>query len=116
MPRWNVQREDGKWACFSTIVDAYITGFSDEEEYENWRKEEYGRSWEPARRCNLMSVDETLDALCMNRSYAEVIEQLSFVGLDTPENIKKILDIRKQCYEELEHDPLYLDDDEKVIL
>lgn len=116
MPRFNVQRADDKWACFSTIVDAFVTDFLDEEEYEKWRKEEYGRAgWSPVRDCNLMTVDEALDAICLNKSYTEVVAHLRSVGLDTPENIAKILDIRKQCYEELEHDPLYLDDDEKVI-
>lgn len=43
MGRYNVEY-NGKWAAFSTIVDAFITEFMDKEKYEEWRKEEYGRS------------------------------------------------------------------------
>ena len=111
MPRFNVQRADGKWACFSTIVDAFVTGFADEEEYEEWRKQEYGRAgYRPVRECNIMTVEEAISAICNNRSYAEVVNQLKWAELDTPENLTTVLKKRRKCYEDLEHDPLYWDE------
>ena len=59
MPRYNVQRpSDGKWACFSSIVDDYITDFMPESEYQAWREEEYGRQAGPLREANQMSYEE----------------------------------------------------------
>ena len=34
---------NGKWACFYSIIDDFITTFTDLKEYDAWRKEEYGR-------------------------------------------------------------------------
>ena len=110
MGRCNVRREDGKWACFSTVVDAFITPFVSEKRYEAWLRKEYGRSWRPVSGGYKMPFDETLDAICLNRTREEVIEQLKFAGINTPEVLKKIRAIRAQCYVELENDPKYLDE------
>lgn len=40
MPRYNVEHK-GKWACFSSVVDDFITWFMPKTDYEIWRKEEY---------------------------------------------------------------------------
>lgn len=37
MPRYNVEY-NGKWACFSSIVDGFVTEFMNKSEYEEWRK------------------------------------------------------------------------------
>ena len=59
MPRYNVQRpSDGKWACFSSIVDDYITDFMPENEYQAWREEEYGRQAGPLREANQMTYEK----------------------------------------------------------
>lgn len=114
MPRYNVQREDGKWACFSTISNAYISDFVDEDKYEDWRKGEYGQAgYLPVRECNAMTVEESLRDICLNRSYDEAIKLIKKAGIATQDNIIKVLEIRRKYYEELEHDPLY--DDQKVI-
>jgi hypothetical protein len=43
MPRYNVQRpSDGKWACFSTVTDSFITKWMRENRYQAWRRKEYG--------------------------------------------------------------------------
>ena len=42
MPRYNVQNKEGKWACFSAIVDDFITDFMPRNEYQAWREREYG--------------------------------------------------------------------------
>ena len=60
MPRFNVQRDDGLWACFSTVCDGFITDFLPRDEYDQWRKNEYGTNWSPIEQCNLMSYEEAL--------------------------------------------------------
>ena len=35
MPRYNVQYKN-KWACFSSIIDDFVTCFLDKYEYEKW--------------------------------------------------------------------------------
>ena len=109
MPRYNIEA-DGEWACFSTIVDAYITPFVSEKRYEAWLRGEYGRSWKPVSEGYKMPFEDTLDAICLNRTREEVIEQLEFAGINTPGVIEKIRVIRMQCYVELEHDPKYYDE------
>ena len=60
MPRYNVQHE-GKWACFSSISDDFVTGFMDKESYEKWRKAEYGlHDCEPAEKCNTETMHRVL--------------------------------------------------------
>lgn len=59
MPRFNVKRADGMWACFSTVVDDYITEFMPKDSYEEWRKEQYGvANYQPAEECNIMDYEE----------------------------------------------------------
>ncbi len=59
MPRFNVKRPaDGYWACFSTIVDDYITDFMPEDEYQAFREEEYGKSAGPLSQANQMTYEE----------------------------------------------------------
>lgn len=60
MPRFNVEH-DGMWACFSTIVEDFITPFMPLEKYEQWRDEEYGRSKCPLEIANRMDYDEALE-------------------------------------------------------
>ena len=112
MPRYNVQREDGKCACFSSVVDAFITPFLDEEEYENWRKEEYLKDFRPVKDGYKQTLSDTLDSLCLNKTFNEVLENLKFAGIDTPDIIKKVKEIRKQCYEDCDNDPMFYDEPE----
>jgi hypothetical protein len=60
MPRFNVQHPETKqWRCFSSIIDDYVTDWMDEEDYEKWRKFEYGAAnFSPVRECNLMTFEE----------------------------------------------------------
>ena len=103
MPRFNVKRQDGKWACFSSVSDSYITKFMSEKQYDRWRKAEYGRcDYRPIREgnCNMMSVDETILSISLNRDEEEGIHELKIVGLATPENLTKLRDILKEREEE----------------
>lgn len=59
MPRYNVQHPVSKqWRCFSTIVDAYVTDWMDEERYEMWRHHVYGAKCGLLRDANLMDYEE----------------------------------------------------------
>ena len=72
MPRYNVQHPETKqWRCFSSIVDDYVTDWMDEEQYEAWRREEYGRRCGPVREANLMSLEEAEEAIRFREEYNE---------------------------------------------
>lgn len=80
MPRYNVEYQ-GKWACFSGIVDDFITGFMDKPAYEKWRMEEYGNRAYPLQMCNSMTIDEATFALCANKSREYVTSRAKEVGI-----------------------------------
>lgn len=80
MPRYNVE-VDGKWACFSSVVDSFITPFMPLEEYEKWRDEEYGWSKEPLKSANKMSLKDALFSLSLNKSDREIMECMREAGL-----------------------------------
>lgn len=59
MPRYNVQHPVTKeWRCFSTVIDDYVTDWMDEESYQKWRLEEYGKSAGEIKDANLMDYEE----------------------------------------------------------
>jgi len=61
MPRYNVQNPDtGLWACFSGISDEFITDWMPKDEYEAWRRKQYGVDIEPAEACNMMDYEEAM--------------------------------------------------------
>lgn len=81
MSRYNVE-VDGKWACFSSVVNAFVTPFMEKEEYESWRREEYGRAYfKPAETCNRMTLAECLKAISLTRTDEEICQELLRVGL-----------------------------------
>lgn len=79
MPRYNVEL-DGEWACFSGIVDAFITPFIPRDDYERWRRDEYGKS-APLEQANRMTLREAMARLSTNRSDAEILQNLRDAGL-----------------------------------
>ena len=80
MPRFNV-RFGEKWACFSTIVDAFITPFMSAHNYDEWRKVAYGREYVPIERANQMLLRDAISNLILNKSDEEIVENLRFSGL-----------------------------------
>lgn len=64
MPRYNVCY-DGKWACYSSIVDDFITEFMPIKEYELWRRFEYGNEKKPLDQ-NSMNINEAVLGMCIN--------------------------------------------------
>lgn len=75
MPRYNVEA-DGKWACFSSVVDAFITPFMPLEEYEKWRKSEYGKPTKPLDQANKITLTEALASLSLNKTDKEIVQNL----------------------------------------
>lgn len=87
MPRYNVEY-DGKWACFSSIVDGFVTEFMNKAEYEEWRKKEYGvNGYEPAEKCNRMSMEEAIERIKMSAEFEEKEAVQCLVESGLPQDI-----------------------------
>jgi len=85
MPRYNVEH-NGKWACFSTISDGFITKFTDKADHEAWRLLEYGRAdYLPAEKCNVMTIGEAVSAAALSNEKEAVINDLIEAGIDNLE-------------------------------
>jgi hypothetical protein len=85
MPRYNVEH-NGKWACFSSISDGFITEFINKSEYEEWRKEQYGEhGHEPAEKRNMITMKEAAFFIRLNRTHEEAMECLLECGLPESE-------------------------------
>jgi hypothetical protein len=98
MPRYNVNYHD-KWACFSSIVDGFVTKFMDEDRYEAWRIRKYGmHDYRPAEQCNLMTMKEAVSSIRIYNSHDESIKELISCGLDQEESEKLIYDIETEHY------------------
>lgn len=80
MPRYNVEL-DGEWACFSGVVDAFVTPFMPRYSYELWRQDEYGKHCGPPEQANRMTLREAMSRLSTNRSDAEILQNLRDAGL-----------------------------------
>ena len=102
MPRFSVEYK-GKWACYSTIVDAFITKFSDKAEHEEWRLKEYGTDYEPIENCNIMTMAGAIENSCLNRTKEEVIKNLTNHGMSENE--------AEELYDKYKIDPDDEDDD-----
>lgn len=92
MGRYNVEYK-GKWAAFSTIIDAFITEFMDKEKYEEWRKEEYGRdNYVPVEEAAIKTMEEATFSIRLNRSHDQALECLRESGLPEDECEKFLYD------------------------
>lgn len=70
----------GKWACFSSIVDDFITEFMPLDEYERWRDLEYGKIKSNLNKANKMDIEEALQIIKNihgERRYDEVVEYIN---------------------------------------
>lgn len=87
MPKYNVKNSKGEWACFSGIIDEFVTSFMPKDVYEKWRIKEYNyteKDYEPAEKCNTMTLEEALFSLSLNHTDKAIIENLAFAGLILP--------------------------------
>ena len=84
MPRFNVE-SDGKWACFSSVPDEFITPFMTREEYEKWREEQYGAENIPIEQANQKTLADALFRLSMAHTDTQICDNLRAAGLLTEE-------------------------------
>jgi predicted RNA-binding Zn-ribbon protein involved in translation (DUF1610 family) len=98
MPRYNVEH-NGKWACFTSISDGFITEFMDKPEYEVWRKKKYGiHDYEPAEKRNMMTMKEVAFSIRLNRTHEEAMEALLECGLPESECERIMYDMETEYY------------------
>lgn len=98
MPRYNVNHR-GKWACFSSISDNFITPFMNKSDYEKWRKQQYGIfNSRPAEQSNIMTMKEAVLSIRLNRTHNEALECLLESGLPRGECEKILYDTETECY------------------
>ena len=74
MPRFNVEK-DGQWACFSTIVDDFVTPFMPLGEYEIWRQQQYGSTNIPISQANRMTYGEAVEKIKIRKEWEDEHEQ-----------------------------------------
>ena len=80
MPRYNVEA-NGRWACFSTVVDDFVTKFMERKDYEEWRQDQYGRDNIPIEQANQMSLARALRCLSLYHTDKEILDSLRECGL-----------------------------------
>lgn len=97
MPRYNVNYKN-QWACFSSIVDAFVTEFMDKDTYEDWRKTTYGKDYRPLEECNLMGIEEATSFIRLNRTHDEALESLLDSGLSQTECEQILYDMETKYY------------------
>lgn len=86
MPRYNVKCPNGKWRVFSSIVDGFISDEMTDEEFVEWRLNEYGNTggsvestWRfihTGKGANSMDYNEAVEKIEMRQRYEnESLEQ-----------------------------------------
>lgn len=81
MPRYNVEY-NGRCACFSGIVDDFITGFMDRPTYEVWCRLEYSRSkCLPLEKSKRLTIQEAATTLCLNKDRNYVLSRAREIGI-----------------------------------
>ncbi len=98
MPRYNVNHH-GKWACFSSVVDGFITKFMDKNDYENWRKIQYGTcDYIPAEQCNMMTITDAVCSIRIHNTHDETLNCLLECGLPESECKQILYNIETEHY------------------
>lgn len=98
MGRYDVKYKE-KWAAFSTITDSFITVFTDYEQYENWRKDEYRRAYyTPAREERAKSIEEVTLSIRLNRTHEEALKCLLEAELPKAEAEEILRHVEKKHY------------------
>lgn len=98
MGRSNVEY-NGKWACFSSVTDSFITEFMDKELYESWRIEEYGRAriLSPLDQYPL-DLDEAVSNIRLNRSIEQTLAILMEAGISESDSIGLVKALNARNY------------------
>jgi len=97
MPRFDVEHK-GKWACFSSISDGFVSEFMDREKYEKWKRIQYGRNYRLMNESNIKTMKEVLFSIHLNRTRREAIECLLESGLSELECEQIIYDMETDYY------------------
>ena len=98
MPRYDVEH-NGKWACFTSISDGFVTEFMDKPEYEEWRKKQYGEyGYRPVEKCNTMTMAGVAFSIRLNRTREEALECLLECGLPKSECEQIMYDMETKNY------------------
>jgi len=85
MSRYNIEY-NGKWACFSTISDLFVSPFKSKNGYSQWRLNEYGLvNLTPINQCAVATMEDAIGGASLNRSKREVIENLIWAGISESE-------------------------------
>ena len=72
---------NGEWACFSSIVEDFLTPFMSLTEYELWQKRECSQSKASGRSMTPLPLREALFKLCLNKTDTEIMDSLRTCGL-----------------------------------
>jgi len=96
MGRCNVEH-NGKWASFSSVIDAFITEFMDKSKYEEWRKLEYGKNLRPIE-FNVKTINDVAFSIRLNRTHDDAMECLAESGLSKKECEQLMYDIETEYY------------------
>jgi len=95
MPRYNVNYND-KLACFSSIVDGFVSEFMNEYDYNGWRNIQRGDHAVSPR--NIMTMKEAVSSIRMHNSHNESVEELVECGISQEESESLIYDIESEHY------------------
>lgn len=95
MGRANVDY-NGKWACFSSIPDAFITEFMDRSKYDEWRKSEYGHNMVEISKLNTFTITQAGFCILLNRTHEDAVKELLVAGLSKTESEQIIYDIETE--------------------
>lgn len=96
MGRCNVEYK-GKYAGFSSISDGFITEFMDKDDYEEWRKKEYGLNT-ISLKFNTKSIEQAAFSIRLNHNHEEAIKCLLESGLSKEESEQIMYDLETQYY------------------
>lgn len=84
MPRYNVKNGKGEWACFSGIVDDFITDFMPREQYQAWRIKEYGIHCGEIEEANQMDFEEAMRIKLCREACNKGCESLDLPEFSSP--------------------------------
>lgn len=80
MPRYIVRAQD-LIACYSTVVEDFITPFMDLDSFEKWRDAEYGPNKKPLSRVYEIPLNEAIFELSLNKPDSDIMESMRQAGL-----------------------------------
>lgn len=106
MPRYNVEY-NGKFACFSSIVDNFVSEFTDKESYEKWRKVEYGKSYRPLEECNRMSIEEAVLSIRIHNGHGETFKILINSGLPETDTTRLLRSVESKEFRPIKKEAIH---------